>query len=85
MINNSLKITYFLVIIIFIYFVISNYFSKDNILKINNNILDIKKRAELREFDLPIIQNDTDDVIIYNQDSIIQKKFKKRKIWDLLN
>ena len=85
MINNSLKITYFLVIIIFIYFVISNYFSKDNILKINNNILDIKKRAELREFNLPIIQNDTDDVIIYNQDSIIHKKFKKRKIWDLLN
>ena len=85
MINNSLKITYFLVIIIFIYFVISNYFSKDNILKINNNILDIKKRAELREFNLPIIQNDTDYVIIYNKDSIIQKKFKKRKIWDLLN
>ena len=76
MINNSLKITYFLVIIIFIFFVISNYFSKDNILKINNNILDIKKRAELREFNLPIIQNDTDDVIIYNQDSIIHKYYQ---------
>ena len=48
-------------------------------MKINNNILDIKKRAELKEFNLPIIQNDTDDVIIYNQDSIIQKNSKREK------
>jgi len=30
------------------------------------------------------LENDTNDVIIYNSSEFLEKKIKKRKIWELL-
>ena len=84
MLNNSLKIIYFIIIIVFLYLVFSIYFSNDNIIK-NTNIL---RKSEIligkKSNNLPILKNDTNNVIIYNSDDITNKKIKKRKIWELL-
>jgi len=84
MLNNSLKIFYFILVNIFFYFVLSTYFSKMNISKVENKIFSIKKNVEKKSYNLPIVKNDTDNIIVYNSEELIEKKIKKRKIWELL-
>tara|TARA_B100000945_G_C20426562_1_gene620851 strand:+ start:3273 stop:3530 length:258 start_codon:yes stop_codon:yes gene_type:complete len=85
MLSNFLKILYFIIIIIFFYFTISTYFSENNISKIRNKILLIDREVDLNSYDLPVVKNDTNNIIIYNTGEVIKKKIKKRKIWELLN
>ena len=84
MLNSFFKIFYFILIILFFYFVLSTYFSKKNISIIENKIFGENRKTELKSYDLPIMKNDTDNIIIFNTDDVIQKKIKKRKIWELL-
>ncbi len=84
MLNNSLKIFYFISIIIFFYFVFYSYFSKKNIAKVQDAYLNFQKNIEIQSFNLPFIENDTENIINYNSEKILQNKIKKRKIWELL-
>lgn len=84
MLDKSLKVFYFILIIFFFYFVLFNYFSQNNISTIKNKMLEIKKKSKTYSFDLPVIKNDTDNIIFYNSEEYIEKKIKKRKIWELL-
>ena len=84
MLDKSLKVFYFILIIFFFYFVLFNYFSQNNISTIKNKMLEIKEKSETYSFDLPVIKNDTDNIIFYNSEEYIEKKIKKRKIWELL-
>ena len=84
MLNSSLKIFYFILIILFFYIVLFTYFSKNNILKIENKILDEKRKSVIQSYDLPIVKNDTNNIIVYNSEEFIEKKIKKRKFWELL-
>ena len=84
MLNNYLKIIYFISIILFLYFVVFTYFSNENISQIKNKFITDKKNLDLKINNLPIIKNDTNDIIIYNSDEFLEKKIKKRKIWELL-
>ena len=84
MLNNTLKILYFILIIIFFYFIFYIYFSKKNISKVEDSYFNFKRNIEIQSSDLPLIKNDTDNIINYNSEKIIQKKIKKRKIWELL-
>ena len=84
MLNSFFKIFYFILIILFFYFVLSTYFSKKNISIIENKIFGENRKTELKSYDLPIMKNDTDNIIIFNTDDVIQKKIKKRKIRELL-
>ena len=84
MLNSSLKIFYFILIILFFYIVLFTYFSKNNILKIENKILDVQRKLATQSYDLPIVNNDTNNLIIYNSEEVIEKKIKKRKFWKLL-
>ena len=83
MLNNSLKIFYFILINIFFYFVLSTYFSKMNISKIENTIFTIKKNVEKKSYKLPIVKNDTDNIrtlansIITNYESSTYSVFSK--------
>ena len=67
----------------FLYFIFATYFSKKNINEIQNRILNTDKKNS--SYNLPMIKNDTEDIILYNPEEPIDKKIKKRKIWDLLN
>ena len=71
MLNSSLKIFYFILIILFFYIVLFTYFSKNNILKIENKILDVQRKLATQSYDLPIVNNDTNNVIIYNSEDVI--------------
>ncbi len=74
---------FFLVIILFIFFSIKYYISDDNIKKTFRNLSLIDKNISIYESKLPIISNDTDDVVKYlNNDDITNKK--KYSFWDLL-
>ena len=83
MFENIFKIIYFILIILFLYFVLFTYFCRENINFINKfNTGEIK--SEFNKANLPIIKNDTDDIILYNTNKDLEKKIKKRKIWELL-
>ena len=55
-----------------------------NISKVENKIFSIKKNVEKKSYNLPIVKNDTDNIIVYNSEKLIEKKIKKRKNWELL-
>ena len=85
MLGKILNITYLIIIIIFTYITISIYFSESNVKKINDKRINIEKSYENLSLNLPVIKNDTDNIIKYNTDIFIKKKIKKRNFWELLN
>tara|TARA_Y100000590_G_scaffold437963_1_gene560218 strand:- start:387 stop:644 length:258 start_codon:yes stop_codon:yes gene_type:complete len=84
MFNTLLKIFYFILITLFFYFVLSTYFSKDNVYKIQDRILNEERKSKIQSYNLPTLKNDTNNIIVYNSEEFIEKKIKKRKIWELL-
>ena len=44
----------------------------------------MEKKSEIEFNDLPIIKNDTNNIITYNLEEVMENKVKKRKIWELL-
>ena len=80
-------INLFLLIIIFSYFfIIFNYYSSNkNIKSINLNRVNTEEILKTKTKNLPILKNDTNDVIEFNDsfpDEI--KDNKKRSFWNLL-
>ena len=84
MIKSFLKLFYLFSFLIYIFFVISNYFSDENVSLIDKKVLK-NNNLKIEQFNIPILKNNTENVIIYNVDGIIEKENKKRKIWELLN
>ena len=74
---------FFLVITLFIFFSISHYISDENKKKTFRNLNAIDQSISIYETKLPIIRNDTDNVIKYlnNDDSSNKRKYS---FWDLL-
>ena len=74
---------FFLATILFIFFSINLYISDENKKKTYRNLNIIDKKISIYETKLPIITNDTDDIVSYlnNDDS---KNKKKYSFWDLL-
>jgi hypothetical protein len=72
-------------IIIFFYLVTSKYLSENNKKKINNNRINISKKIKDKASNLPVLKNDTDNIIEFNSGfSINNNKKKKRKFWELI-
>ena len=63
-----------LLIISLFTFIIAVYFSEDLSLKI------IKNKA----LEIPLLKNDTNNVIYFNLEDNVEKKIKKRHFWNLL-
>ena len=84
MFNKFLKISYFLIIIFFFSFVLSTYFSKINSVNTLSNVHNNQRETKLKSGNLPFLYSDTENVIVYNSSEFIEKKIKKRKIWELL-
>ena len=74
---------FFLIIILFIFFSIKYYISDENKKKTFRNLILIDKNVNAHELKLPIISNDTENVVKYlnNEES---KNKKKYSFWDLL-
>ena len=75
---------HFILIIILLSYVIIVYFSEDVSLKINQNRSNYSKNIETRVLEIPLLKNDTDNVINFNLQNNVEKKIKKRYFWNLL-
>tara|TARA_B100000579_G_C22465829_1_gene681116 strand:- start:297 stop:560 length:264 start_codon:yes stop_codon:yes gene_type:complete len=74
---------FFLVIILFIFFSFKYYISDENKKKTYRNLSLIDNKIDVYESKLPIIFNDTDEVVKYlNNDKNTNKK--KYLFWELL-
>ncbi len=80
------EIKYFIfiaVISIFIFLTVKYYFSENNIKKSYRSYNSINERIKNYSKNLPVLENDTNDIIEYiNQSN--QKKKKKFNFWKLL-
>ena len=75
---------HFIFIILLLCYVIIVYFSEDVSLKINQNRSNYSKNIETRVLEIPLLKNDTDNVINFNLQNNVEKKIKKRYFWNLL-
>ena len=85
MIRNLLKVAYILTIISFLLFIFIIYFSSDNRSKIIKNRSNFNYNMQKKNFNLPILENDTNNIIEYNFEGSKNNKIKKRYFWNLLD
>ena len=85
MIRNLLKVTYILTIIFFLLFIFIIYFSSDNRNKIIKNRSNFNYNMQKKNLNLPILENDTNNIIDYNFEGSKNNKIKKRYFWNLLD
>ena len=71
MFKEIYKVIYFIIILIFVYLLFAIYFSEENIKKIKKNRVNIENSFKNYLSNLPILENDTNDVIIYNYFKLI--------------
>ena len=84
--RRILNILMVLIIILFIFFTFKYYSSKKNINTKDYNRLNIDLILKDKTSGLPILKNDTNNIIEFNNslENEIDKYEKKRKFWDLL-
>jgi hypothetical protein len=70
--------------LILIFFVLRFYFSENNIIKTNKfrSIYALESTKDINY--LPILENDTDNIITYKDDIEIYKKKRKKYFWEKL-
>ena len=83
MLKEVKYVVYLLTIFFFIFFVIKFYLSDDNVKWSNKIILQYQNILDKRFISLPIIKNDTNDIIEYTSEVEDFKNKKQRKFWDL--
>ena len=84
MLKEVKYVVYLLTIFFFIFFVIKFYLSENNIKWSNKVILQYQKTLDSKFIGLPIIKDDTNDIIEYTSEIEDFKNKKQRKFWDLL-
>ena len=81
---KEIKYLIFIVIItLFIFFTGKYYFSDENIKKSYRSYKNIDEKIKVYSKDLPILENDTQDIIEYVKQTN-EKKKKKFNFWKLL-
>lgn len=83
MIRHFLSVIIFTSIFFFIYFVSSTYVSKNNKKKINNNRTDLYLKIKENLSSLPLLKNDTNNVIEFNSGYNDEPNTIKRNFWNL--
>ena len=82
---KELKYLFFIVtIFVFIFLTLKYYFSDDNKKNSYRSFNNINDRIEIYSKNLPIIDNDTDNIIEYVKNTKSKKK-KKFYFWELIN
>ena len=84
MLKEVRYVVYLLTIFFFIFFVIKFYLSENNIKRSNKIILQHQNILDIKFINLPIIKDDTNDIIEYTNEIEDFKNKKQRKFWDLL-
>ena len=84
MLKELKYLLYILVILFFSYFIIKYYFSDDNEKNSFRSLNNIDKKIDVYSEKLPVLENDTKDIIQYVEKSNNDKK-KKFNFWKLLD
>ena len=84
MLKEVKYVVYLLTIFFFIFFVIKFYLSENNIKLSNKVMLQHQNILDKKLINLPIIKDDTNDIIEYTSEIEDFKNKKQRKFWDLL-
>ena len=84
MLKEVKYVVYLLTIFFFIFFVVKFYLSENNIKWNNKVILQYQNILDKKFINLPIIKDDTNDIIEYTSEIEDFKNKKQRKFWDLL-
>ena len=77
-------VVYLLTIFFSIFFVVKFYLSENNIKLSNKVMLQYQNELDKKFNNLPIIKDDTNDIIEYTNEIEEFKNKKQRKFWDLL-
>ena len=85
MLNKIFSIIQFLTIIFFVITINYYYFSDSNVQKVNKNRINLSYNLSKNLNELPLLNNDTNNIIEYQDNDTGIKKIKKRFFWDLLN
>ena len=83
MVKEIKYLVFIIIIILFIFFTGKYYFSDANKKKSYKSFLSIDKKIKTYSQDLPILENDTQNIIEYVKNT--QKKKKKYYFWKLID
>jgi cell shape-determining protein MreC len=83
MIKHFISVLIFIFVFLFIYFVISIYVSDNNKIKVSSNRENIQSSVEQKLLILPILKNDTNNVIEFNSGYEDNNNKIKRNFWNL--
>ena len=83
MLKEIKYLIFIIVIILFLFFTGKYYFSDENIKKSYRAYKNIDEKIKVYSKDLPILENDTQDIIEYVKQTNKKKK-KKFNFWNLL-
>ena len=81
-----INLFFFIIICLFFFSTFNYYSSNKNIKDINMKRLNIEKTLENKTIELPVLGNDTDNVIEFNSSFPEEiRKDDKRNFWNLFN
>ena len=84
MLKEAKNVVYLITIFFSIFFVVKFYLSENNIKLSNKVMLQYQNELDRKFNNLPIIKDDTNDIIEYTNEIEEFKNKKQRKFWDLL-
>ncbi len=84
MIKEIKYLIFTIIIFIFLFFTARYYFSDHNIKKSYRSLTNINNKINLYAENLPILENNTNDIIEYVNETKTKKK-KKYNFWELLD
>ena len=80
---RKIKNTLFLIIFsIFTFLVTKHYFSDENVIFTNKSRSSYALQVNIDNKNLPILKNDTNNIIIYKNDLEEFKKKRKKRFWE---
>ena len=84
MLKKIKNIFFFITFFIFIFLVTKHYFSEQNIIFTNKSRSSYIWEQKENNKNLPLLKNDTNDIIIYKNDLEEFKKKRKKWFWEKL-
>ena len=84
MFKKIINIFFLISIFIFILLVIKYYFSEQNLIFTNKSRSSYSLKLNKYENNLPLLKNDTNNIIIYKNDLKEFKKKRKKRFWEKL-
>ena len=84
MLKKIKNIFFFITFFIFIFLVTKHYFSEQNIIFTNKSRSSYELISNNNSDDLPVLKNDTNNIIVYKNDLNEYKKKRKKRFWEKL-